>query len=235
MNFNYFKKLKIIIFSLNNIYLLQKLNELFKKMKAYTLLILFSFFQVLFCAIEGFNVTKLNDVYVKSLPYLKTFVNSSFPIPKNIRYNKVSLKLSPLEKNNTKFTIDNLDILHVKFVHLKAKMAGQFKYNRVLKTSPYYKFNASLTNISFEQQFSVNMTKGKNGKYTIKYKKVGQSEINFKVQKLNFTDYKDAKTKDLAVKAASGSIKNLNFKTLVSHLSKIQTVILQEFAKELKK
>ena len=204
-------------------------------MKAYTLLILFSFFQVLFCAIEGINATKLHDVYVKSLPYLKTFVNSSFPIPKNVRYNKVSLKLSPLEKNNTKFTVGDLNILHVKFVHLNAKVAGQFKYKLSLKNSPYNKFNATLTNITFEQQFLVNMTKGKNGKYTFKYKKTGQSPLTFKVQKLTFTDYKDAKTKELAVKAATGNLKNLNFKNLAAHLSNLHTVLLDEFAKELQK
>ena len=204
-------------------------------MKAYTLLILFSFFQVLFCAIEGLNVTKLHDVYVKYLPHLKTFQNTSFTVPRNVRYNKVSLKLTPFEKNNTKFTLDDMNILHVKFVHLHAKVAGQFKYKVSLKNSPFNKFNATLTNITFEQQFLVNMTKEKDGKYTFKYKKTGQSPLTFKVQKLNFTDFKDAKTKDLAVKAATGNFKNLNFKNLIAHLSKLQNVLLDEFAKELKK
>ena len=204
-------------------------------MKAYTLLILFSFFQVLFCAIEGLNATKLHDVYVKSLPYLKTFHNTSFTVPKTVRYNKVSLKLTPFEKNNTKFTLDDMNILHVKFVHLHAKVAGQFKYKVSLKNSPFNKFNATLTNITFEQQFLVNMTKEKDGKYTFKYKKTGQSPLTFKVQKLTFTDYKDAKTKELAVKAATGNLKNLNFKNLAAHLSKLQTVLLDEFAKELQK
>ena len=128
-----------------------------------------------------------------------------------------------------------MNILHVKFVHLHAKVAGQFKYKVSLKNSPFNKFNATLTNITFEQQFLVNMTKGKNGKYTFKYKKTGQSPLTFKVQKLNFTDFKDAKTKDLAVKAATGNFKNLNFKNLIAHLSKLQNVLLDEFAKELKK
>ena len=204
-------------------------------MKAYSLLILFSFFQVLFCAIEGLNSTKLHDFYVKSLPYLKTFHNTSFTVPKNARFNKVSLKLSPLEKNNTQFTIDNMNILHVKFVHLKAKVTGQFKYKITMKNTPYNKFNATLSNITFEQQYFVNMTKGKNGKYTFKYKKTGQSPLTFKVQKLAFTDFKDAKTKDLAVKTATGNLKNLNFKNLVGHLAKLQKVLLDEFAKQLQK
>ena len=204
-------------------------------MKAYTLLILFSFFQVLFCAIEGLNSTRLHDFYVKSLPYLKTFQNTTFKVPKSVRYNKVLLKLSPLEKNNTQFTIDDMNILHVKFVHLSAKVSGQFKYKVSLKNSPYSKFNATLNNITFEQQFSVTMTKEKNGKYTFKHKRIGTSPLTFKVQKLNFTDYKDDKTKDLAVKAATGNLKNLNFKNLAAHLAKLQNVLLDEFAKELQK
>ena len=204
-------------------------------MKAYTLLILFTFFQALFCAIEGLNATKLHDLYVKSLPYLKTFHNSSFVIPNNVRYHNVTLKFTHLEKNNTIFKLDDMNNLHVKFVHLKAKLSGQFKYNRALKASPYSKFNATLSNITFEQQFTVSMTKDKTGKHIFKYKKISQGHLTFKVQKLNFTNYKDAKTKDLAIKAASGSIKNLNFKNFLNHLVKLQTVILDEFAKQLKK
>ena len=204
-------------------------------MKAYTLLILFSVFQVLFCAIEGLNATKLHDFYVKKLPYLKTLQNASYVIPKSVRYNKVSLKLNPLDKNNTKFVIDDLNVIHVKFTGLNAKLSGQFKYNRALKNSSFNKFNATLTNLTLEQQFLVNVTKAKNGKKTFRFKKSGQTPLTFKVQKVEFVDFKDAKTKPLAVKAAAGSIKNLNFKNVAHQLGKLQLLILNEFAKEAQK
>lgn len=204
-------------------------------MKAYTLLILFSVFQVLFCAIEGLNATKLHDFYVKKLPYLKTLQNASYVIPKSVRYNKVSLKLNPLDKNNTKFVIDDLNVIHVKFTGLNAKLSGQFKYNRALKNSSFNKFNATLTNLTLEQQFLVNVTKAKNGKKTFRFKKSGQTPLTFKVQKVEFVDFKDAKTKPLAVKAAAGSIKNLNFKNIAHQLGKLQLLILNEFAKEAQK
>jgi len=204
-------------------------------MKAYTLLVLFSVFQVLFCAIEGLNATKLHDFYVKKLPYLKTLQNASYVIPKSVRYNKVSLKLNPLDKNNTKFIIDDLNVIHVKFTGLNAKLSGQFKYNRALKNSSFNKFNATLTNLTLEQQFLVNVTKAKNGKKTFRFKKSGQTPLTFKVQKVEFVDFKDAKTKPLAVKAAAGSIKNLNFKNVAHQLGKLQLLILNEFAKEAQK
>jgi len=204
-------------------------------MKAYTLLVLFSVFQVLFCAIEGLNATKLHDFYVKKLPYLKTLQNASYVIPKSVRYNKVSLKLNPLDKNNTKFVIDDLNVIHVKFTGLNAKLSGQFKYNRALKNSSFNKFNATLTNLTLEQQFLVNVTKAKNGKKTFRFKKSGQTPLTFKVQKVEFVDFKDAKTKPLAVKAAAGSIKNLNFKNVAHQLGKLQLLILNEFSKEAQK
>ena len=204
-------------------------------MKAYTLLVLFSVFQVLFCAIEGLNATKLHDFYVKKLPYLKTLQNASYVIPKSVRYNKVSLKLNPLDKNNTKFVIDDLNVIHVKFTGLNAKLSGQFKYNRALKNSSFNKFNATLTNLTLEQQFLVNVTKAKNGKKTFRFKKSGQTPLTFKVQKVEFVDFKDSKTKPLAVKAAAGSIKNLNFKNVAHQLGKLQLLILNEFAKEAQK
>ena len=204
-------------------------------MKAYTLLVLFSVFQVLFCAIEGLNATKLHDFYVKKLPYLKTLQNASYVIPKSVRYNKVSLKLNPLDKNNTKFVIDDLNVIHVKFTGLNAKLSGQFKYNRALKNSSFNKFNATLTNLTLEQQFLVNVTKAKNGKKTFRFKKSGRTPLTFKVQKVEFVDFKDAKTKPLAVKAAAGSIKNLNFKNVAHQLGKLQLLILNEFAKEAQK
>ena len=118
---------------------------------------------------------------------------------------------------------------------MNAKLSGQFKYNRALKNSSFNKFNATLTNLTLEQQFLVNVTKAKNGKKTFRFKKSGQTPLTFKVQKVEFVDFKDAKTKPLAVKAAAGSIKNLNFKNVAHQLGKLQLLILNEFAKEAQK
>jgi len=206
-------------------------------MKAYTLLILLAVFQVLFCKIEGLTEAKLQEAFTKAQPFIKTFQQQSFPIPKNTRFNKVSLQVGVLNKNNTKFKIDEHNILHVSFVNLNAKMTGQFKYNQALKSSPFASFTANLTNMTYTEQYMVNVTKAKTGKSVFKFKKMGQNHLDFKVKKVEFSNFKEEKkgTKTLAVKAASAGIKNLNYKGFLGHLHKILNLILDTFAKEAQK
>ena len=66
---------------------------------------------------------------------------------------------------------------------------------------------------------------------------MGQNHLDFKVKKVEFSNFKEEKkgTKTLALKAASAGIKNLNYKGFLGHLHKILNLILDTFAKEAQK
>ena len=204
-------------------------------MKAYTLLIYFAFFQGLFCKIEGITVSKFQDAFVRSVPYMKAFHEGAFTIPENPKFKDVKLNLVELNKNNTNFTIDEFDVLHIKFVNLKANMTGQYRYKNNLKFGGQYQtFRANLTNITFEQTFTLLTTKQANGTYTLKYRTIGTNGLTLKVKNFDFIYYGD-KDKALAVKAASASLKNLNYNGLKSYLIRLQNVILDTVAADLHK
>ena len=204
-------------------------------MKAYTLLILLTVFQVIFCKIEGVTISKLHDAFVKSVPYMKAFHEGAFSIPKNPKFLDVKLNLVELNKNNTNFTIDEFDVLHIKFVNLKAKMTGQYQTKLVFRRpTEYQTFRANLTNITFEQSFTLVTTKQANGTYTLKYKTIGSNDLTFKVKDFDFIYYGE-KNKAMAVKAASAGLKNLNYKGLKLYLIKLQKLILDTLASELNK
>lgn len=204
-------------------------------MKAYTLLILFSFFQVLFCAIEGVTISKLNDAFTKSVPYMKAFHKGSFSIPSNLKFLGVTLNLKELTNKNVNFTIDEFDVLHIKFVNLRANMTGQYKFKNLWKkVDAYQTFKANLTNITFEQSFTLATVKNANGTYTLKYKEIGQNGLTFKVKNLSFV-YIAESDRALAVKTATSSLKSLNFKSLSLYLIKLQKLILDTVREDLKK
>ena len=204
-------------------------------MKAYTLLILFTFFQVLFCKIEGITINKFHDAFVKSVPYMKAFHEGAFAIPSNPRFLNVKLELAQLNKNNTNFTIDEFDVLHIKFVNLKAKVTGQYRTKLTWRHGGEYQtFKANLTNITFEQTFSLATTKQANGTYTLKYKAIGENGLSLKVKNFDFIYYGE-KDKGLAVKAGSAGLKTLNYNGLKSYLIKLQTIILDAVVADLRK
>ena len=96
-------------------------------MKAYTLLILFTFFQVLFCDLEGLSRSKIHEIYVKSLPYLKAFHPENIKIPTTWKYSNLKFNYDELTNNSTNFTYDEFNVLHVKFANLQAKLNGTFR------------------------------------------------------------------------------------------------------------
>ena len=201
-------------------------------MRAYTLLILFSFFQVLFCDLEGLSISKLQEIYVKSLPYMKAFKPESIFIPSSFRLRNLKFNYVDLSNNNANFTFDEFNVLHVKFVNLKAKLNGQYRSGNYYKTGGTYNFEANLTNITYEQSFNVITTKQTDGKYAFKYKKISAGEIKFKVN-LNFTS--DFINKEFHTTVVRSNLNNLNYNEFTSHLSKLQTLLLDNVANELLK
>ena len=204
-------------------------------MKVYTLLILFSFFKILLCDIEGLIINKLNNIFAKSLPYLKVFHPESFTIRStSMLLGSSKFQYDEINKNNIIFKLDEFNGLHVKFVHLKATMSGLYRTDTVRNLSPYKKFKANLNDITYEQTYKIITTKQPNGKYSFKYTKIGESDLSFNVEKFDIPDY-DGKKLDLLVKMASSSLKSLNYNAFKLHLNKLQNLILDLVASELQK
>jgi len=201
-------------------------------MRAYTLLIVFTIFQVLFCDLDGLSRNQLHEIYVKSLPYLKAFHPESIYVPPNWRFSGLKFNYKELTNNSTNFTFDEFNVLHVKFANLQANLNGTYRIGKFWN-SDYRNFNATLDNITYGQSFNVLVNKHQNGTKTFKYKKVGESELSFKVKSFNFTS--DFSNKNLYLDVAKNGIKNLNFKELSSHLSKMLTLILDRVQTELSK
>ena len=145
-------------------------------MRASTLLILFSFFQVLFCDLDGLTRSQLHDIYVKSLPYLKAFHPESITIPSSWKYMNLKFNYNELTNNSTDFKFDEFNVLHVKFVNLQAKLNGTYRTGSFW-TPNYRDFVSVLNNITYEQTFNVLVNKNPNGTKTFKYKKVGVGHL----------------------------------------------------------
>jgi hypothetical protein len=201
-------------------------------MRVYTLFILFSFFQILFCDLEGLSISKLNEIYVKSLPYMKAFHPEEIKVPTNFKYLRLKFNYDELTKNNTNFTYDEFNVLHVKFVNLQAKLNGSYRIGNFWDFN-YQNFTAILDNITYEQSFNVVINKQQNGTKTFKYKKIGETEISFKVKSFNFTA--DFSKKELYLSTGKSGIRNLNFKEFRTILSRMQTLLLDQVAIELAK
>ena len=201
-------------------------------MRASTLLILFSFFQVLFCDLEGLSLSKIQEIYAKSLPYMKAFKPESIIIPSTFRFKNLKFNYVDLSNNNANFTFDEFNVLHVKFVNLQAKMTGQYKAGSWLKVGNVYDFEANFANITYEQSFNVITNKQADGKYAFKYKKIGAGEVKFQVNATFTTNFAN---KDFYLTTLKSNIKNLNFKEFTSHLDKLQTLLLDNVANELLK
>ena len=201
-------------------------------MRAYTLLIVFTFFQVLFCDLDGLSSSKLQEIYVKSLPYIKAFHPENIYVPSTWKYTGLKFNYKELANNNTNFTFDEFNVLHVKFVNLQAKLNGTYRIGRIWNAE-YRNFNATLDNITYGQSFNVLVTKNQNGTKTFKYKKIGEAELSFKVKSFNFTS--DFSNKNLYLDVAKSGLKNLNLKEFSSNLSKMIKLILDHVQTELSK
>lgn len=202
-------------------------------MKAYTLLILFSFIQVLFCDIEGLSVSKIREVFEKSLPYIKAFKPENIYIPETSRFTSLKFNYDDLTVSNTNFTIDEFNILHIKFLGLNGKISGKYQAFNFIKYGSKYDFSANLNNITFEQEFNVITSKQADGKYTLKYKKSGEAGLSFKVN--NFTFTSTVPSSSLYYNIAANNLKNLNYNEFSAHLGKLSELILNNVATEIAK
>ena len=201
-------------------------------MKVYSIFIVLCFFQVLICDNEGVTEQSLQEVFKASLPYIKSFHPTSINLTDSI-LSSPKFKYTELTSSNVQFKFDNMGLLHIKFVNLKGKIKGSAptrlskKLFWMRKFSP---FKAELSNICWEETYSVKSKKMADGKYDIKIKSITESPISYKIFK--FTMYDGTDEEQIKTKV---QIKNLNFTPFKSYLKKISGAILDNLQKKLNK
>jgi len=201
-------------------------------MKAYSIFIVLCFFQALICDNEGVTEQSLQEAFKTSLPYIKSFHPKYISLTDSVL---TSLKLSftELTSSNVQFKFDNMGLLHIKYVNLKGKIKGDTKTEKSKKLnwmkvlSP---FIAELSNISYEETYSVKSKKNADGKYDIKIKSITSTPISYKI--FRFTMYDGTDEEQVKTKV---QIKNLNFTPFKDHLKKISKAILDNLQKKLNK
>ena len=201
-------------------------------MKAYSIFIVLCFFQALICDNEGVTEQSLQEAFKSSLPYIKSFHPKYISLTDSVL---TSLKLSftELTSSNVQFKFDNMGLLHIKYVNLKGKLKGDTKTERSKKLNwmkQISPFIAELSNISYEETYSVKSKKNADGKYDIKIKSITSTPISYKI--FRFTMYDGSDEEQVKTKV---QIKNLNFTPFKNHLKKISGSILDNLQKKLNK
>jgi len=201
-------------------------------MKAYSIFIVLCFFQALICDNEGVTEQSLQEAFKTSLPYIKSFHPKYISLTDSVL---TSLKLSftELTSSNVQFKFDNMGLLHIKYVNLKGKLKGDTKTERSKKLNwmkQISPFIAELSNISYEETYSVKSKKNADGKYDIKIKSITSTPISYKI--FRFTMYDGSDEEQVKTKV---QIKNLNFTPFKNHLKKISGSILDNLQKKLNK
>ena len=128
-------------------------------MKVCNLLILFTFFQYLFCDEE--LIDKLNNALDKSIPFFREFHPGALYFPHSQIFIKRILKYADLHKNNIIFSIDKSNSLFVKFVNLEVNISGKFVIDYFRRQN----FIANLTDMTFSLIYKIKTFKKKDGKY----------------------------------------------------------------------
>jgi len=209
-------------------------------MKVYSIFIIFYFLQTLICDKPGVTQQSLQEAFKTSLPFIKSF----HPLPFGLSGSSLrsaKLEYTELNSNNIQFSFDDLGLLHLKFVNLKGKVTGStFKtYTRyfphavpgkVVPKKEFFYFSAELSNINWEETFSIESTKKADGKYDVKYKSMAESKLSYNILGVKGTLVK-IEEEETAVKF---QITKLNFDPFKTHLKKISGLILETLQNILK-
>ena len=126
-----------------------------------------------------------------------------------------------------------MGLLHIKFVNLKGKIRGN---TMTQKSKKFYwmkvlaPFIAELSNIGWEETYSVKSKKNADGKYDVRIKSITETPISYNIFK--FTMYDGTDEEQIRTKV---QIKNLNFTPFKNYLKKISGAILDNLQKKLNK
>ena len=201
-------------------------------MKVYSMLIVLCFFQVLICDNEGITEQSLHEAFKTSLPYIKSFHPKYISLTDSI-LNSLQLSYTELTSSNVQFKFDEMGLLHIKFVNLKGKIRGN---TMTQKSKKFYwmkvlaPFIAELSNIGWEETYSVKSKKNADGKYDVRIKSITETPISYNIFK--FTMYDGTDEEQIRTKV---QIKNLNFTPFKNYLKKISGAILDNLQKKLNK
>jgi len=201
-------------------------------MKVYSIFIILCIFQILICDNEGVNEQSLQEAFKTSLPYIKSFHPKYISLTDSV-LNSLQLSYKELTSSNVQFKFDDMGLLHIKFVNLEAKIRGNTmtqKSKKLYWMKVLAPFIAELSNIGWEETYSVKSKKMADGKYDIKIKSITESPISYKIFK--FTMYDGTDEEQIKTKV---QIKNLNFTPFKNYLKKISGAILDNLQKKLNK
>ena len=201
-------------------------------MKVYSMFIVLCFFQVLICDNEGVTEQSLQEAFKTSLPYIKSFHPKYISLTDSI-LNSLQLSYTELTSSNVQFKFDEMGLLHIKFVNLKGKIKGNTitqKSKKLHWMKILAPFIAELSNIGWEETYSVKSKKNDDGKYDVRIKRITETPISYNIFK--FTMYDGTDEEQIRTKV---QIKNLNFTPFKNYLKKISGAILDNLQKKLNK
>lgn len=199
-------------------------------MKVFSVLIAFVLLQAIMCEVEGVSVTRLQQAFNKSLPYLKAFNPGTFRFLPSNKFSLLNLNFTLFTDKNIEFKYDEFNILQVKFVNLKATLKGRYLAKTTGIKKVYTNFEAQLNKVSWATSFSVKVDTNSAGKKELKYKMYGDGTFSLNVEKLTLKQYTE---KDLIFKTARAEIKNINYSAFKEYLRKSVVLTLDTINNEL--
>ena len=196
------------------------------------LLISFCLLLALNCATVGVNEQSLKNAAAKTLKYTRMYHQDSIKLNDKDQFSELKFNYPSLTSDNIQFRFDEYDLLHIKFVNLKASITGKnfikFGFSGIIT-----EFTAQLNYFNWEQVFIVAKKDLGNGKLDIKFKSTEESAINFNVFRFtsNRNRFKDFKPIDLNIQS---KIKTLDFTPVKTQLKKFAQLILETLQSDLK-
>ena len=159
---------------------------------------------------------------------MKKIHQSRFNLPnKKNKFEDIKLDFEQINSNNIRFKYDEFGLLQINFVNLKFKISGN-TYNKFYFLKKKIGFSAQLTNFNWEVTYALSSTKLSKGKFSIKYKPTGESDIKFYT--LNVKINNDSGN-NINEKIIPSQIKNLNFSPVKKHLKKLVKLIFDNLQK----
>ena len=196
------------------------------------LLITFCLLQALNCATVGVNEQSLKNAAAKTLKYTRMYHQDSIKLNDKDQFSELKFNYPSLTSDNIQFRFDEYDLLHIKFVNLKASITGK-NFIKLGFSGIITEFTAQLNYFNWEQVFIVAKKDLGNGKLDIKFKSTEESAINFNVFRFtsNRNKFKDFKPIDLSIQS---KIKTFDFTPVKTQLKKVAQLILETLQSDLK-
>ena len=199
-------------------------------MKVFSVLVAFVLLQIIMCEVEGVSVLKLQQAFNKSLPYLKAFNPGKIKLAASNKFKNLYMNFTNFTHHNIEFKYDEFNVLHVKFINLKAVLQGNYLARKGLFKNVYTGFEAHLNKVTWGTSFSVKVDLLQTGKKDLKYKMYGDGDFSLNVEKLTIRHYTE---KDLLFKTVKSDIKNVNFNDFKEFLRKAVILTFDTLKKEL--